>query len=71
MDNTLLYNKLAALRENIKNEVLDFIDFLLNKSKNIQPDKDRPKPKFGSGKGLFKIKPSFDEPLEDFKDYMH
>ena len=25
---------------------------------------------FGSAKGLIKIAPDFDEPLEDFKDYM-
>ena len=27
------------------------------------------KPKFGSAKGLIKIGPEFDEPLEDFKPY--
>ena|GEM_PF-683083 len=28
------------------------------------------KAKFGSAKGLFTIKPGFDDPLEDFKEYM-
>ena len=28
------------------------------------------KPKFGSGKGMFKMKKNFDEPIEDFKDYV-
>lgn len=71
MDNTLLYNKLAALPENIKNEVSDFIDFMLSNSKNKKPvGADKPKPKFGSGKGVFTIKPDFDEPLQDFKEYM-
>jgi len=28
------------------------------------------KAKAGSGKGMFVIKPGFDEPLEDFKEYM-
>ena len=32
--------------------------------------KERPHPKFGSGKGLFWMSPDFDEPLEDFKEYM-
>ncbi|MCL0069522.1 type II toxin-antitoxin system Phd/YefM family antitoxin [Dehalococcoidia bacterium] len=30
----------------------------------------RPYPKFGSAKGLIEISDDFDEPLEDFKDYM-
>lgn len=67
MDNTLLYKKLAALPENLKLEVANFIDFLLKKSGKI-PGK---KPKFGSGKGMFVVKPGFDEPLDDFNEYMH
>ena len=30
----------------------------------------KPKRKFGSAKGLISMSPDFDEPLEDFKDYM-
>ncbi len=68
MDNLLLYNKLASLPDNLKNQVGDFIDFLTSKNKK---EKSKPgKPKFGSGKGMFIMKPDFDEPLEDFKDYM-
>lgn len=68
MDNTRLSKKLATLPENLKAEVADFIDFLLEKSKKV----DRPKkPEFGSGKGMFIIKPGFDDPLEDFKEYTH
>jgi antitoxin (DNA-binding transcriptional repressor) of toxin-antitoxin stability system len=33
----------------------------------IQP---RPQPKFGSARGLITISDDFDEPLEDFKEYM-
>ncbi|HZF10697.1 MAG TPA: DUF2281 domain-containing protein [Thermoanaerobaculia bacterium] len=29
----------------------------------------RPKPVFGSARGLIRIREDFDEPLEDFKDY--
>ena len=64
----MLYDKLARLPENLKVEVLHFIDFLLQKDKQSGSSK---KPKFGSGKGMFKIKPGFDEPLQDFRDYMH
>ena len=68
MDNAQLYTKLTTLPENMKAEVSDFIDFLLSKNKK---NGTKPKAKFGSGKGLFKIKPSFDDPLEDFKEYRH
>jgi len=67
MDNTLLYSKLSALPDNLKSEVADFIDFLTAK---VKKKSKKVKPKFGSGKGMFIIKPGFDEPLNDFKDYM-
>jgi hypothetical protein len=70
MDNALLYSKLASLPENLKSEVADFIEFLLNKAKKNKPEKNKPKPVFGSGKGMFKINPGFNEPLDDHKDYM-
>lgn len=67
MDNLLLYSKLASLPDNLKTEVGNFIDFLATKAKQ-KPQKSRPI--FGSGKGMFVIKPDFDQPLEDFKEYM-
>jgi hypothetical protein len=70
MDNILLYKKLAILPESMKSEVSDFIDFLMNKAKKNNEVLNKPKPKFGSGKGMFIIKPGFDDPLEDFKEYM-
>ncbi len=30
----------------------------------------KPRPKFGSAEGLIEISDDFDEPLEDFQDYM-
>lgn len=65
MDNILLYAKLSKLPDNMKSEVSNFIDFLLNK--NIKAT--RTKAKFGSAKGIFKMKKNFDDPIEDFKDY--
>lgn len=67
VDYILLYNKLASLPDNLKSEVEDFIDFLKSKAKGS--DKT-PKPRFGSGKGMFKMTVDFDEPLDDFKGYM-
>lgn len=67
MDNILLYSKLASLPDELKSEVGDFIDFLQAKA---QKSKGIAKPKFGSGKGMFKMAPDFDAPLDDFKEYM-
>ena len=67
MDNIVLYSKLAALPDDLKAEVSDFVDFLATKRKKM---KEKKKPKFGSGKGMFVVKPDFDEPLNDFKEYM-
>lgn len=68
MNNLLLYSKLASLPDNLKKQVGDFIDFLTSKDKKgkLKPGK----PKFGSGKGMFILKPGFDEPLKDFEEYM-
>jgi hypothetical protein len=67
MDNILLYSKLSNLRDNMKSEVSTFIDFLLSKNKNKNTLKN--KAKFGSAKGLFKMKKNFNDPIEDFLDY--
>jgi hypothetical protein len=73
MENIVLYNKINSLPVKMKEEVLDFVEFLL--AKNKQPKKGKNEkvkvPVFGSGKGLFEMQPDFDEPLEDFKDYMY
>jgi hypothetical protein len=62
-----LYKKISYLPDNLKSEVNDFIDFLMNKRKK---DNKKKQPKFGSAKGQIYISPDFDEPLEDFKEYM-
>jgi hypothetical protein len=67
MDHLLTYNKLAQLPREMQAEVMDFIEFLLSRKKENKSDN---KPQFGSGKGMFTIKPGFDDPLDDFKEYM-
>lgn len=62
-----LYSKLDLLPENLKTEVSDFIDFLISKT---QLPQNKPKAKFGSAKGFYEMKDDFDEPLDDFKEYM-
>jgi hypothetical protein len=67
MEQIQLFTKISYLPANLKSEVNDFIDFLLNKRKKEIRKKQ---PKFGCAKGQIYISPDFDEPLEDFNDYM-
>ncbi len=64
MNDELILEKVKHLSPNQKEQVLDFIEFL-----GLKYEK-RPRPKFGSGKGTFEMMPDFDEPLDDFKEYM-
>ncbi len=68
VEDDVIYSTIAKLPDDMKKEVNDFAEFLLQKAALA---KRKPKPEFGSGKGLFgKMSDDFDEPLEDFKDYM-
>ncbi len=67
MSDSVLLDNISKLPDNLKAEVLDFVEFLLHKYNNLS---DTGKPTFGSGKGMFVMRPDFDEPLEDFKEYM-
>ena len=62
-----LYYELSTLPPDLKKEVQHFIEFLKSKTKNKKSLKQR---KFGAAKGFFEMHKDFDEPLEDFKDYM-
>ena len=62
-----LYTKLEALPKDLKQEVSDFIDFLIQKK---AATKQQVVPQFGSAKGKIKMAPDFDAPLDDFKEYM-
>ena len=55
------------LPSSLRQEVKDFVEFLKSKRKAKSKIKER---KFGCAKGLFKMHPDFDEPLDDFKEYM-
>lgn len=67
MSDAILYAHISALPENMKAEVADFVAFLEQKHKSLRKIKER---QFGGLKGMFVMSPDFDEPLEDFKDYM-
>ncbi len=68
MSTLSIHTKLETLTPDLKEEVNDFIDFLIEKSSKEK--KKKIIPQFGSAKGKIKMSPDFDEPLDDFKDYM-
>lgn len=62
--------KIESFPDVLKEEVNDFIDFLSEKKgkeKKIFPLAER---QAGLAKGMIEMLPNFDDPLEDFKDYM-
>jgi hypothetical protein len=68
MSDVELLKKVSELPENLKEEVDTYIDFLLQK----HAEKNSPKKplRFGMMKGTFIMSDDFDEPLDDFKEYM-
>jgi hypothetical protein len=67
MTDLRLYSELSSLPADLKKQVQDFIEFLKTKARKQNSNKQR---QFGAAKGFFKMHDDFDEPLEDFKDYM-
>lgn len=64
----LILSQIQQLPEQLKQEVLHYIEFLQAKY-NSQNQKGK-KRKAGSAKGKYELAPDFDQPLEDFKEYM-
>jgi len=50
--------------------VLDFIEFLEQKYPDDNQSAEKPPLKAGFMKGTFVMKEGFDDPLEDFKEYV-
>jgi len=67
MTNIQLYTHISMLPSSLKEEVKDFVEYLKSKRKSKLIIRER---EFGCSKGLFKMHPDFDEPLDDFKEYM-
>lgn len=69
MSTTEIFEKIRLIPENYQQEVVDFIDFILEKKvkKTTISQNQRP---LGLLKGMMKMSDTFDEPLEDFKGYM-
>jgi hypothetical protein len=71
MTEQLIFSQLYQLPENLKWEVLHYIEFLVKKQteQNFMAKKLKPRT-FGSAKGKYQLAPDFDAPLEDFREYM-
>jgi len=67
MTDIQLYSQISSLPSDLKKQVSDFVASLKKKSKTDKKLKER---EFGYAKDFFKMSADFDEPLEDFKDYM-
>jgi len=67
MTDVQLYTEISSLPSELKQEVSDFVAFLKQKSKTKKNIKKRI---FGYAKNSFIMSDDFDEPLDDFKEYM-
>lgn len=70
MTTAQLLSKIHSLPPEKQKEVENFVDFLGGKWKKEIEEQPLKKRQFGYAKGFFKMSDDFDEPLEDFKDYM-
>jgi hypothetical protein len=73
MTSLSLYTKIETLPPALKEEAKDFIEYLLEKTKKKKKESEPNKKSekiFGSLKGKISLSEDFDEPLDDFKDYM-
>jgi ABC-type phosphate/phosphonate transport system substrate-binding protein len=66
MDTKSLQEKIENLTPDLQKEVEIFLENLLKKKK----DKKKLKPIFGSARGEITISSDFDEPIQDFNEYM-
>ncbi len=66
----LIIQEIKLLPVSVQTEVFHFLLYL--KSKNLEKGSSQKikRPYFGCGDVKVVIKPGFDEPLEDFKDYI-
>jgi len=64
------YTQLSSLPEDVRQQVLDFIEFLMQRKEDGDPQKKRKTPVPGLAKGMVTVPDDFDAPLDDFKEYM-
>jgi Protein of unknown function (DUF2281) len=69
---TAILENLEKLPESLKEDVLHYVESLVAQHSKTLAATEKPAKRggFGIWKGKIKIADGFDEPLEDFKDYM-
>ncbi|MFM9837957.1 MAG: DUF2281 domain-containing protein [Cyclobacteriaceae bacterium] len=67
MSTIQLYSRIDSLPADLRKEAEDFIDSLIERTRKEKKPDIRP---LGLAKGKISIPDDFDEPLEDFKEYM-
>jgi len=67
MTNTALFTRISNLPHPLQKEVLDYIEFIILKYSKPEMKKH---PKAGCMQGTFSLSTDFNEPLEDFNEYM-
>ena len=71
MTSLTLYTKLETLPTELKDEAKKFIESLLKKNQEYsETGRKKIIPKFGGLKGKIHLSADFDEPLEDFKEFL-
>jgi hypothetical protein len=74
--NMLIIKKYEQLPADLKETVAGYIDYLVkfmnlkNEEDGMNEEEKKKKRIFGIAKGMFNMKDNFDEPLDEFKDYM-
>lgn len=63
-----LYSQIIKMPAEMRKKVADYIESLLHKSSPKPTKKKKMIP--GLAKGMIIMKDNFDDPIEDFKDYM-
>lgn len=64
------YTQLSSLPEDVRKQVLDFIEFLMRRKEGGEPQQKPKTPIPGLAKGMVTVPADFDAPLDDFKEYM-
>lgn len=64
------YIQLSSLPEDVRRQVMEFIDALMRRREREPSEPEQKKPISGLLKGRMRIADDFDAPLDDFKEYM-
>jgi hypothetical protein len=71
MTDQQIYSKLFSLSsKQLKQDLLNYLDYLLAKQFSQQIEATKKIPKFGCAKGKFRMADDFDAPIDHFNEYM-